>query len=365
MKRLILVGGGHTHAQVLLDLVRAPIGGLDLIVVAPRRGAPYSGMVPGWLAGHYRFEELIIDIAGLCRRAGGRFVEDELQVLDPDRRRLDLVSGASLGYEVLSLNVGSTLEAPSTTHAQMLPLRPLALLKDRWERVLTNWQAGERNRPMTVTTVGGGAAGFESLLAVLHRLRSVEPRAPIAGALLTRGTSILGGMAPGAVRAGLTALARAKVTVQMATRWCDRIDAGRDLVLWATGGVAHPWQRTPEQRGSLCVGPTGFIRIDRHLRSLSHPNVYAVGDCAEWDPALPKSGVFAVRMGPVLMRNLRAACGRGDPVEYSPQRQFLALLATGDRRAIASRGRWSADGKWLWYLKDRIDRNFVRRFRVA
>lgn len=365
MKRLVLLGGGHTHAQVLLDLIRAPIKGLDLIMVAPQRGAPYSGMVPGWLAGHYGFEELIIDIAGLCRAAGGQFIEDEMQALDPDRRVVVLGSGSTLDYEILSLNVGSTLDAPETNHARVLPLRPLAGLKPRWESFLREWQMRDRERPLMITAMGAGAAGFEALLAVLHRLRSVEPRAAVDGAIVTRGTTLLGGMAPAAVKAGYAALARARVTVQLATRWCERIDDGSDLLLWATGGVAHAWQRTLERRGRLAVGVNGFIRVDRHLQSVSHDNIFAAGDCAEWPEALPKAGVYAVRMGPVLARNLRSACGYGHSIEFVPQRSFLALLATGERRAIASRGRWGAEGRWLWLLKDRIDRKFIRRFAAA
>ncbi|MDQ2928881.1 MAG: FAD-dependent oxidoreductase, partial [Pseudomonadota bacterium] len=134
-----------------------------------------------------------------------------------------------------------------------------------------------------------------------------------------------------------------------------------DVVLWATGAEAHSWQRGC----GLAVSDRGFIRIDERLRSCSHPQVHAVGDCAEWARPLPKAGVFAVRMGPVLSRNLRAALGAGTPVPYAPQRRYLALLATADGRAIASWGRWSLQGRWLWRWKDRIDRAFVGRFVIA
>jgi len=134
-----------------------------------------------------------------------------------------------------------------------------------------------------------------------------------------------------------------------------------DLLLWATGAEAHPWQRD----SGLAVSARGFICVDRCLRSVSHPQVHAAGDCAEWEEALPKAGVYAVRMGPVLSRNLRAALGACAPVEYRPQHRFLALLATADGAAIASWGRWSVRGRWVWHWKDRIDRSFVRRFAAA
>ena len=171
-------------------------------------------------------------------------------------------------------------------------------------------------------------------------------------------------MAPAAVRAAQRALVRAGVTLQLGTAWSEHLAAGSDLVLWATGAEAHAWQRDAARRGGLAVSERGFIRIDPLLRSVSHPQVYAVGDCAEWASPLPKAGVYAVRMGPVLTRNLRAALGQGSAAAYVPQHRFLALLATGDGRAIASRGGFGTSGRWVWRWKDHIDRSFVRRFHL-
>ena len=109
----------------------------------------------------------------------------------------------------------------------------------------------------------------------------------------------------------------------------------------------------------------GFIRIDALLRSVSHPAVYAVGDCAAWTDPLPKSGVHAVRMGPVLSHNLRAALGAGTAIAHTPQRRTLALLATADGSAIASYGRWSAHGRWVARWKDHLDQQFLDRMRAA
>ena len=154
--------------------------------------------------------------------------------------------------------------------------------------------------------------------------------------------------------------------LQLGSDWCDALDARSDVVLWATGAEAHDWQRDPGRRGTLAVDDAGFIRIDARLRSVSHPQIFAVGDCARWPgPGLPKAGVHAVRMGPVLGRNLRVALGEpGMLVTHHPQRRFLALLATGDRRAIASRGALGAEGAWAWRWKDRIDRRFLDQFRA-
>ncbi len=361
MKRLVLAGAGHAHAQVLLNWARQPVPGTELVVVSPQPLAPYSGMVPGWLAGAYRFDEIVIDFQALCAAAGARWVRSELQALDAPRRRLQLSDGATLDYELLSLNLGSTLQPPGGPPG-MLALRPLAQLHQAWDPLLQRWQQEPGDRPFSVTAVGGGAAGFESLLATLARLRALRPDRAVHGRLMTRGTALLPGLAPAAVRAAQRALARAGVTLQLGSAWDAHRADSSDLVLWATGAEAHAWQRDPARRGGLAVSERGFIRIDPMLRSVSQPQVFAVGDCAEWATPLPKAGVYAVRMGPVLERNLRAALGQGSTVAYEPQHHFLALLATGDGRAIASRGRFGASGRWVWHWKDHIDRSFLRRF---
>ena len=363
MKRLVLIGAGHAHAQVLKDWITLPVPGTELVVVSPTALAPYSGMVPGWLAGIYRFDEICIDFAALASAAGAQLVIDELAALEPHRRHVQLRGGASFGFDVLSLNVGSTLSPPTPAQggARVLSLRPLGGLRKAWEALLADPSVTASDTPLRVTAVGGGAAGVEAVLAAVVRLRSLRPGRPVDGALLTRSSTLLPGMAPAARRLTRAALAAAGVTTQLGTASTDSVAASCDLLLWATGADAHAWQRDC----GLAVGPTGFIRVDERLRSVSHPQVYAVGDCAEWAKPLPKAGVYAVRMGPVLSRNLRAALGAGEAVSYTPQHRFLALLATADGSAIASWGRWSLHGRWVWRWKDRIDREFLRRFASA
>ena len=358
MKRVVLVGAGHAHAQVLKDWITERPAGAELWVVSPHALAPYSGMVPGWLAGHYRYENICIDFAALAAAAGAPWIADELVELDPDGRRLTLASGRTLDYDLLSLNVGSTLRPPPSAPAPTLALRPLGELHARWDAALTTLSRTAAVRPVTVTAIGGGAAGFECLLAVRHRVRQLQPRSTVHAVLISAGAELLSGLSPGAMRHGRRTLAAAGVTLELGRRHDQADVAATDLLLWATGAEAHHWQRTC----GLDVSEPGWISVDRRLRSTSHPEVHAAGDCAAWAQPLPKAGVYAVRMGPVLSHNLRAAVSGMAPVDYRPQRRVLALLATGERRAIASWGPWSAEGAWVWRWKDRIDRGFLGRF---
>ncbi len=369
MKQLLLVGAGHAHAQVLQGWARAPLPGVALTVVSPQALAPYSGMVPGWLAGHYRFDEIVIDFEALARAAGARWVAGELHALDTAAQTLRLAGGERLPYTLLSLNVGSTLRPPPLAGARVLSLRPLSALRPAWEALLREWQAADTRLPLHVAAVGGGAAGVESVLAVVAQLRRLRPDRAVSGALYSRGPQLLPGLAAMARRAAERALAAAGVALKLGVAGDAQTLAGAGLVLWATGAQAHDWQRDAARRGGLAASDDGFVRIDAQLRSISHPTVFVVGDGAHWSQdgdgaALPKAGVYAVRQGPVLLHNLRAALGGGTLQAYVPQRRFLALLATGDGRAIAARGPFGAHGRWAWRWKDRIDRGFVDRFRA-
>jgi pyridine nucleotide-disulfide oxidoreductase family protein len=363
MRRVILAGAGHAHAQVLQAWRDEPLPGVELVVVSPHALAPYSGMVPGWLAGTYAYEDIVIDFPALCRQVGARWVAASIERLDADRQCVHLDNGESLRYDWLSLNTGSTLTPPQGDFsARVLSMRPLSQLRTDYDQLLEHWHRSASIHPFQVTAVGGGAAGFESLLAVLRRLRTLRPNRKVQGALLTRGVELLPGYPAAARNRALRALKDADVTVQLGAAWCDAVGQSSDLVLWATGAQAHPWQRSVAGRGSLAVSAEGFVLIDDCLRSVSHPHIFAAGDCAQWQTPLAKAGVYAVRMGPVLAHNLHAALTAQPLQPYSPQSTFLSLLATADGSAIASRGRWGLSGRWAWRWKDHIDRRFIRRF---
>ncbi len=360
MKRLLLLGAGHAHAQVLAAWARAPLPGVQLCVVSPGALAPYSGMVPGWLAGTYRFDEICIDFAALAAAAGAELLIDEVQAIDIAARQVQLAGGGQRGWDLLSLNVGSTLVPPAGLPGRVLSLRPLGRLRAAWDELLAQQAAGAA--PIShVGCVGGGAAGVESILAVLARLRALQPAQPISAQLVTRG-SLLPGLPPAAVRGTRAALQQAGVAVHTGQDFDPASIRPDGLLLWATGALAHPWQRDT----GLATSDGGFLRIDATLRCLGQPQVFAVGDCAAWSPPLPKAGVYAVRMGPVLAANLRATLTGQALRTYAPQRRALVLLATADGRAIATRGGAALHGPWLgrwaWRWKDRIDRGFIARF---
>lgn len=353
-RRVILAGGGHAHLAVLADWAAADLSGTERVLVTRERYLAYSGMLPGWMAGRFKAEELLIDLAPLAEAAGARLVLDEVAGLDASARRLHLSGGAELDFDLLSLATGGTLATAgfAALGDRLLPVRPVAAF-------MAGWEAFCARGPGKVTVVGGGAAGVELALAAARRGHATCLVAPDQGFMPGHGTA--------ARRRARAALRRAGVTVHAATArgaadglmLDDGSTVASDLVILATGSQPPTWL---SGSGLACDG-AGFVLTGSDLRSVSHPAVFAAGDIAM--PAgrqLPRAGVHAVKAGPVLAANLRAAIAGWPLGRYRPGSRRLALLATADGRAIASWGGLAAQGRWLSWVKDRIDRSFIARY---
>ena len=370
MTRLVLAGAGHTHVEVLRRFARRLPPGVEVIVVAPASGLLYSGMVPGVVAGVYGVAEATIDVVSLARAAGARFILDSVDGLEPDRRRVTLAGGATIDFDVLSLDVGATTATPPMTGAaSAVPVRPLAGLIAAWQRMRA---AAANGTISSIAVIGGGAAGVELAFAISFRLRAdLAARAP-AVTLVTDQSEVAPTHSAG-TRRRLKRLLASRDIALVARSAVVAIDAtgialtdGRRVaaqgVIVATAAVAEPWLRT----SGIACDAAGFVQVDASLRSVSHPSVFAAGDCAQQvDAPRPRSGVYAVRAGPPLAENLARVLDRRALVTYRPQRAALALISVGGGYAVASRGPLSAEGAWVWRWKDYIDRGFVARYRAG
>ncbi len=371
MQQLLLMGAGHAHAFVLEAFAKQPEPGIAITVVSDSPLAAYSGSVPAWLAGECTLRETQIDIAALCQRANARLILSPANTVNTRERNVALANGKRVNFDVASVNIGSTLASPQQ-HGENLPMllamRPLGSLHQRWQALQNDIRHLPSSGAQRVVGVGGGAAGCETLMSVLAQLRKQRPDIDWQGHLLSASNALLPDA--GRLPRWLTrrALSQAGITVHsqqrgetlveggVTTQDGKRIDA--DIVLWATGAVGHPWLVSTE----LPLDQHGFIRVENTLEVTGQPNIFAAGDCAAFTPALPNAGVYAVRMGPHLADNLRHAC-HGEPLRpWQPPKRVLALIGTGDGRAIASRGGFGVSGKWVWQWKKRIDARFIARF---
>jgi selenide,water dikinase len=368
---LVLVGGGHTHVQVLRRWMMEPLPGVLLTVVLDRPVALYSGMVPGFVAGDYAAHELEIDVVPLARRAGARVILSAATRVDPVARRIEIEGRPPIRYDVASLDVGSTIRALDLPGARehAVPTRPIGDFVERIGRRIAREAAGAEAPALRVVVVGAGAAGLEVAFTLAARLRAAGRQSHFS--VLGASPDLLPGHPDRVARRAGRSAERRGIEIRLGVR-VTRVEKDAlvlegarqpyDLLIWATGAAPHAFLAS----SPLPLDDAGFVRVRPTLQVVGHDDLFAVGDCAslEGSPWVRKAGVFAVREGPVLDANLRARlCD--DPLRpYRPQRDFLMLLNLGDGEALGAKWGLALEGRWLWRLKDRIDRGFMRRFQV-
>ncbi|MDG2047646.1 MAG: selenide, water dikinase SelD [Halioglobus sp.] len=364
---LVLVGGGHSHVLALRMLAMTPIEGLRITLVSPASHSPYSGMLPGLIAGHYSFEQTHIDLARLCQWAGARFVAAAVIALDPCNRRLSLAGRPPLSYDVVSIDIGAQPELDSVQGARehATAVKPVSGLWQRW--LASQQRVNEHSGPekYCIAIVGGGAGSVELALAIACRL---EGKALVVD-LWCGAPMMLPHYNARARREVMVALHRRGIRVHLNARvaevathalfFTDGTRAAYDELFWCTGASAAPWIAA----SGLATDEHGFLAVRDTLQALDHDAIFGAGDIAtQINHSRPKAGVYAVRQAPVLTHNLRAVLMNTSLRRHRPQRRFLSLIALGDKRATAERGPFCASGSWTWRWKDRIDRAFMARF---
>lgn len=381
-RRVVLLGVGHTHAQVVRQWARRAPAGARLTCVSNFPTATYSGMLPGVLSGQYEPARMRIELPALCRQAGAELLVGDVTAIDVPGRRLCFRDGpeshAELPWDLLSVGIGSVPErGEARWDEQTLPIKPmqtfLPRLLDRLERLRRQVAAGElafsRQRPLRVTIVGGGAGGLEIAFCLPARLRRELGNVATELTLVDAHDELGSPFSPRTARLirqtldERGVLLRLGARVSSAANGCVELVSGEawpaDLTLWATGATAPPLLAS----AGLPIDDRGFLLTDRTLRSTAGAPVFAVGDAGTiHSERLPKAGVYAVRQAPILWENLCRLLADRPPIPYRPQRRFLKLLNTGDGRAILDYGPLGIHARWCWWWKDRIDRRFVRQY---
>lgn len=373
VKDLVLIGGGHSHIAVLRLFGMKPLPGVRITLITRDVHTPYSGMLPGYIAGHYHYDEAHIDLRPLCMFAGARLFHTRAEKIDFTDKQIHCSGRPPVKYDVVSINIGSRPQATGIEgidrHA--LAVKPIDQFLSGWDDITR--RVIECEKPFHLTIVGTGAGGVEMSLATQYRLQHALRQRGKDPALLTvnlvgSNPDILPTHNP-RVRnkfnrvlheRGINLTTGQKVVRVTASQvYTEHENIPADATLWVTHAAPQPW---PQDAG-LDTDEQGFIEVNDCLQSTSHPDVFAAGDIAAVvNHPREKSGVFAVRQGPPLARNLRRYL-RGQRLKpFTPQTRFLGLISTGNQYAVASRGNWSLEGKWVWNIKDWIDRRFMEKF---
>ncbi len=374
LKDVVLVGAGHAHVGVLRRFGMAPMPGVRFTLITRQVDTPYSGMLPGMIAGLYSPDEVHIDTGPLARFAGARLYHSEAIGLDLDGKRVLCNNRPPVPYDVLSLNIGSTPSALDVAGVaeRAIPVKPIDGFLARFEAARVRIHAsGGRAR---IGVVGAGAGGVELILALHHRLTAEVQAAGhdpkhLSFALLTSSSELLPTL-PVKVRRRFTEIMAARgIAVHASSRVASIGESGAviangttlplDEIFWTTRAAAAPWLAET----GLSLDKRGFVRVGLSLQAVSHPDVFAAGDVASIDGYdVPRSGVYAVRSGPTLATNIRRLIAGGKLIRPRPQRDAMYLISTGGTHAIGTRNGMSFEGDWAWKLKDWIDRRFMAKF---
>jgi selenide,water dikinase len=372
---IVLIGGGHSHVGVLKRFGMLPEPGVRLTVICTDVHTPYSGMLPGYIAGHYSYDDVHIDLSRLAVFAGARLYRDEVIGIDRAAGTVLCRNRPPVAYDRLSINTGSTPQLGGVPGAaeHVVPVKPITRFNARWLALLDRVQHHTTGL-LRIAVVGAGAGGVELLLAMQYRLRrelQTRERNPdlLQFHLLSAEGTVLPTHNPGVRQRFSRVLAQRGVVVHLGAE-VTQVNAGQLLcangsvvdaeeIMWVTQAGGAEWLGTT----GLALDARGFVVVNDQLQSITDPAVFAAGDVAAMQNyPLEKAGVFAVRQGRPLADNLRLSVQGRALKPYRPQTRWLALISTGDRYAVASRGAVGFAGQWVWRWKDWIDQRFMRSF---
>lgn len=366
IKDIVLLGGGHSHALLIRQWAMKPVAGVRLTLISRDVLTPYSGMLPGYVAGHYSHDDIHIDLTRLCSWAGIRFIESTVVGLKPDEQQVLLQDRPAIEYDCLSIDTGSTPDQSVPGSADYaVPVKPIHRFQAHWQSFRKRMES--LDHAANIGVVGSGVGGFELILAIQHA--ASELKRDVRFHWVIRGDEPLRAQPPRARELAIEACRERDIHLHkrfdVTEVYADRLLAsdGRELplddVFWVIAAAAPHW---PAQSG-LATDKRGFIATNAHLQSLSHPDIFASGDVGtQLETPAAKAGVFAVRQAPVLFENLIRFVLDQSLKIYKPQSNFLSLMALGSREAVASRNGVVVSGKWVWQWKDRIDRAFMNKF---
>ncbi|MGB3536248.1 MAG: selenide, water dikinase SelD [Microcoleaceae cyanobacterium] len=379
---VVLIGGGHSHAIVLKQFGMNPIPGVRLTLITDIYHTPYSGMLPGYIAGLYDFDDCHIDLRPLTQFARGRMIQDQVIGLNLNHNQVLCANRPPLTFDILSINIGSTPNQLTVAGANQyaIAVKPISKFLQYWHQIKeTVVQYPQQKQRLAI--VGGGAGGVElafSIQSHLHRIydSAKQPFDNLELHLFHRGERLIPERHPSVGKTSQEILSRRGVKLHLKETvteiqsddnhskkiYCESgLKIECDHVFWVTQAGAASWLK----QSKLATDERGFIQVKDTLQSISHPHVFAAGDVATMiNHPRPKAGVFAVRQGKPLFENLQRILQKKLPQPFIPQQKFLILIGTGDEKAIASKG-WFRLGPYsfLWQWKDSIDRKFMDQFR--
>lgn len=374
--KLVLIGGGHSHAIALKLWSQQSVPGIELILISDVENTPYSGMLPGYVAGFYTYQETHINLVNLAAISGAKLILDKAIALDLENNQVVCQNHQPVSFDFLSLDIGSTPRTSEVPGASefAIPVKPVPSFLKAWEQLLSKLSTSPQTAPR-INIIGGGAGGVELAFTMHTRLRNLLGKSGQSKiSIIHRNHKLLSGHNRRVSNLIPKLLQQKGIDIHLNTEVLEitkdnllcqnnqepnNYTINTDYTFWVTQADSPAWIKS----SALTLDDRGFILVDNNLQSLSHPQVFATGDIATMQNyQRPKAGVFAVRQGKPLYQNWLNVLTNNPCQAYVPQEKYLALIGTGDYRAIASWGNLCWRSRLLWDLKDYIDRKFMNQF---
>ncbi len=379
---LVLLGGGHAHIQVLKMMAMNPLGGLRITLISDQTHSPYSGMIPGYLAGYYAYEDCHFDLRRLCEELGLRFIKAKIIGIDPQRKKIRLENRADISYDCASINVGieprSIEKLAQESAFKIIPLKPISQFITHWDQLMADLKDYKGNDSLPLAVVGAGAAGVEISIILKMLIDKNQWNAKVS--LIHRHDTLVSEKDRQAQKQLLKTLKALNINLYQNTEVLEVQENG--LVLKGANGLVHTdffyraliatQAAAPKwfKNSGLPVNQDGFLKVTEKLRVEHEDSLFAAGDCIYFSPSpLKKAGVYAVRQGMTLEHNIRAFFTRQASLKtFHPKKNVLSLITIGDKKALVHQDSASLlrvlSPALLWIVKDWIDRRFMARFQA-
>ncbi|NDV27861.1 NAD(P)/FAD-dependent oxidoreductase [Desulfovibrio sp. JC010] len=365
MGELILAGAGHAHMLLMEAIPEIIADGHRVTVIGPDERHYYSGMGPGMLGGAYGPDEISFPVKSMVESRGGNFIFGRVARIDPHKRLVFLEAGPEVPYDVLSCNLGSYVPSgfaggDSTDVYTVKPIQNLLQARMRIQEI-------GLERPVRIGICGGGPAALE---VAGNALAAAEEQGYFGAKVrIFTGSAFLRNQPDRVRRLALKSLNKRGIDIVQGS-YVERVATGsvilqngqhyeQDIIFLALGVKPSSVFTASE----LPTGKDGGLMVNRYLQSISHPEIFAGGDCICFEPSpLDKVGVYAVRQNPVLVHNVRAQLG-GRPLNpFDPGGSYLLIFNTGGGKGILHKNGLSFGGPLAFRIKDYIDRRFIKRF---
>ena len=371
MVHVVFIGGGHSHGIALKEWVKKKVTGVKVTLISNVKYTPYSGMLPGFMAGYYRYEDIHINLEKLAKFADIDLIIDQVINIEPEQKKVICQSGNIINFDVLAINIGSTPQNPQIKGANLYTIaaKPVPYLLEKWQKIVTFCEENPSS-PITLTIIGGGAGGVELSLNMHHRLSHIVEPEKLTINLIHRGKKILSQQNQRTSNLLTHILNHRKINLYLQTE-IDEVKAkevvtksgekiSSDYTFLVTNVQPASWLK----HNKIMTDQKGFILVKNTLQTINYKNIFATGDIATiHNFPHPKAGVFAVRQGKPLFKNICRYLSNKPLITYTPQQKYLSIIGTGDQKAVAIWDVISCRSPLLWSLKEWLDFNFMNQFK--